>query len=529
MPGFLSSISNDEDLVFANNADFTNSGNNPSIANGLQLDGQLWIGHTDVAVGAQNIYVGNIVGGTGITVGYSSPNITIASTAALTDLHVARFIVASSTSGTGANYTTITAAIAAAVATGINSTIFLQPGTYTENFNLPANINICAFDCDAVTPNVTINGTITMNTSGFATISGIRLQTNGASSIAVTGSTTSILVLKSCYLNFSISPGITFSSSDAGARITILDCIGDTNVSGATLFANSSSGVMTLSNSLFVNTGGSTTANTVSAGILNLTYSQIQNPLTISGTGSVNSQYSAFTNAALNTTMLTAGGSGSQSLKWCRFESGSASAISISTTATVEMCDVNSTNTNAITGAGTIQYGPITFSGSSSIINTSTQTFIYTNLGKYKASGQPAFLAYLSSNQNNVTGDGTAFHVPFDTVVFDQSSSFTTGASALFTAPVTGKYFFSATVYLFPSVGGISEQLSLIATSRTLFYRFDFPTTTNQAGFTVTGIIDMTAGDTAYVQIASVGGTKTGTVVGTGSPYQTYFSGYLVA
>jgi hypothetical protein len=77
MGGFVNSISNKNDAVFAKNADFSLNPD-PSSQNGLILNGQLWIGHTDANLDAQHVYVGNIVspGGT-ILVGYSSPNITI--------------------------------------------------------------------------------------------------------------------------------------------------------------------------------------------------------------------------------------------------------------------------------------------------------------------------------------------------------------------------------------------------------------------------------------------------------------------
>ena len=62
-------------LVFAENADF--SGNaNPALGNGLQTNGQLWIGTTTPNAGGTQINVGEITSST-LTVGYSSPNITI--------------------------------------------------------------------------------------------------------------------------------------------------------------------------------------------------------------------------------------------------------------------------------------------------------------------------------------------------------------------------------------------------------------------------------------------------------------------
>ena len=44
--------------------------------------------------------------------------------------------------------------------------------------------------------------------------------------------------------------------------------------------------------------------------------------------------------------------------------------------------------------------------------------------GKTTNSFQPSFLAYDSTNQNNVTGDGTLATVTFDTEVYDQTNNF---------------------------------------------------------------------------------------------------------
>lgn len=81
MPGFSSSASTSTNVVFANNADFT--GNppafpNPSDTNGLQTDGQLWIGSTAVNAGNTHINVGRITSPLGTIIpGFASPNITL--------------------------------------------------------------------------------------------------------------------------------------------------------------------------------------------------------------------------------------------------------------------------------------------------------------------------------------------------------------------------------------------------------------------------------------------------------------------
>jgi hypothetical protein len=77
MAGFSNSISNNIDCVFAHNGDFSGA-SNPNDLNGLQTNGQLWIGATVLNAGGTHINVGTITspGGT-ITVGFSTPNITI--------------------------------------------------------------------------------------------------------------------------------------------------------------------------------------------------------------------------------------------------------------------------------------------------------------------------------------------------------------------------------------------------------------------------------------------------------------------
>jgi len=365
----------ENDVVFAKNADFTQSDNqSPAEANGLFTNGQLWIGRTAVNAGGTHIDVNTLTSGTGITITNGPGTINIASTASLTDLHVARFIVASSTSGTGANFTTIASAITAAVATGINSTIFLQPGTYTENFILPPNINLCAFDCDALTPNVTISGTVTMTAAGTSSISGIRLQTNSAALLAITGTLASIVNLSNCYLNCTNSTGITFSTNSASAQINIINCNGNVGTTGIAVFAHSSAGTLNIRFSNLTNSGASTTANTCSAGVLNISKSSFNTPLTMSSTAACTIDDTLFATAGTNTTSATLDSGGIQSFRYCRFSSGSASAVSIGGTAVLDICEIDSTNTNAVTGAGVLTGNTQTFTNSSTLVNTTTRT-----------------------------------------------------------------------------------------------------------------------------------------------------------
>lgn len=362
------------DVLVGKNADFSQAGapnSTSSENNGLVTDGKMWIGSTVVNAGGTHINVGSITSPNGsLTLGYSSPNITAQVT---NDLHVAKWIV-NPVGNVGGNQLTVQAAIDAAVS---GETIFIYPGTYTENLTLKAGVNLTAFGCDSSlngTGKVIISGTCTFTAAGSVTISGIQLQTNSAALLAVTGTLASVVNLQNCYLNCTNNTGITYSTSSASSAINIYSCSGNLGTTGIALFSHSSAGNLNISYSGFSNTGGSSTASTVSAGMLGMSFSIASNPITTSGTGgfvSVNGNYST---SAQNVTCLTVGGSGSHSVANSNFNSGTASCISISTSLGMNLCVVNSSNANAITGAGTIINGGVSFSGSSSKINTTTQT-----------------------------------------------------------------------------------------------------------------------------------------------------------
>jgi len=469
--------------------------------------------------------------GTGITLTNASGvsgNTTITANGA-NDLHTALYIVSSAgTTGTGANFTTISAAIAAAQGSGINSTIFIMPGnsgTYTENFTLPANINLVGHNGDQTTPNVTIIGTITCTSAGSRAISNLRLQTNSAALLAVTGNAATVVNLNNCYLNCTNNTGITFSSSSGSSQINLLQCAGNLGTTGIGLFTHTSSGTMFNYNSRYLNSGASTTASTCSAGGLSFNNSEMNSPVTMSSTSASTWQYSNFVTSPQNVTSVTLNGA-SHSCKWCRFESGSASAISIGSSVTeIELCTISSSNTNAITGAGTLSYADLIFLGTSSTMNVTTQVGLVSQAGIVRNSKQPSFLATANA-QAAVTGDSTNYTILYANEIFDQNSNF---SSPTFTAPFTGRYQFNVTTALTGlGVANVSGNVFLVATSRTVILNsFNWGNVMNSSNVArVCGsvLLDMTAGDTCIVTVTLNGGAK---VVGIGGT-DTTFSGFLV-
>ncbi len=269
-------------------------------------------------------------------------------------------------------HTTLASAMADAVS---GDTIFLRDSV-TENVTITAGVNITAWSGGTLnTP--TITGTLTMTAAGTSTISGLRLVTNAAALIAVTGSAASILNLMNCYLSMG-SDAITFSSSSASARINLFNCMGDLTTTAIKVFSHSSAGTMLLNGCLFTNTGASTTANTLSAGTLNLFYSQLSNPITTSGSTAAYASTKSIINCnTLNATALTHGctlGTASASSD-TTYSSGTAVAVSISVNALLNMVDdqIGSNNATPVAGAGTVTYTNLSFFGTGQGVYTTNQ------------------------------------------------------------------------------------------------------------------------------------------------------------
>jgi len=161
-------------------------------------------------------------------------------------------------------------------------------------------------------------------------------------------------------------------------------------------------------------------------------------------------------------------------------------------------------------------------------------TFIMTAAGERTMPLQPAFLARLSSDASNATGDGTVYTLVSDTEVFDQNGDYNNGTGT-FTASVTGRYnFFTGANIATPSGGGDEVELKLVTSNRT-YTGVALPTRNRAASFygpfgwlshEYAVLADMDAADTAYVTITSTGGAKTDDVKG--GNVHTSFSGSLV-
>ena len=254
-----------------------------------------------------------------------------------------------------ANYLTIATALTAASS---GDTIFILPGTYTENLTLKAGVNLTAFQCDSslnATGVVIISGNATFTGTGSVTISGIQLQTNSAALLTVSGSNASIVNLNNCYLNCTNNTGITFSSSNASSAILLLNCNGNLGTTGIAIHTMSSIGTMEYSYCNFGNRGGSSTISNNSAGLVFYEYSNFGSPIGSTSTGGCIVLYSQINTSTQDAIAFTANGSGINLAQHSDFFGGSSAAITTTANNTsIIDCGLSSTGSAIVTGSGTL-------------------------------------------------------------------------------------------------------------------------------------------------------------------------------
>lgn len=293
------------------------------------------------------------------------------STLSILSPRVSKFIV-DPTLNNG-TYQTITAAVAAASS---GETVFIRPGTYVENFTLPENIHLQAFGGNDPASQVTIQGKISYTASGRASITGIRLLTNGDYFLELSGASAGVVTLNKCFLQVEDFIGISHTTSNINSRIQINGCEGIISGVGISLFTSTSAGRIELHSTYIENGAQTSTPSTCSAGEVAYENCKIIFPTVTTGTGVVQ-----VNNCVLQSTpstpfvLLTHGGSPTNSfVSNSRLSSGTSSSISTSSTFRVSTCTIDSTNTNPITGSGTIVYSGVSFIGTGSINNAVAKT-----------------------------------------------------------------------------------------------------------------------------------------------------------
>lgn len=345
------------------------------------------------------------------------------------DYHDTPLIVGSSASK-GANYLTIASAIADAVVLGGVQNIAIQPGTYTEDLTLQPNINLVAYVGSERTPTVSIVGKLTFTQAGTCTIAGIRLTTNSDNFLAVTGSASSIVHLENCFLNCLNANGISFTSSVSSSRIYCYRCEINIGDASKTLYVSTAAGEIQFFYCYTSETTATpTTASTHTTARMIMWFSRFNFPVACTSTGQWDIRHSFFGLSNQNLTAITSAGTGAGTIEQTTIYSGTAVAVSIGAGTTLKLsdCVIQSTNTNAIDGLGTIEYNGLVFKNSSNI-STTTQTI--RNEGPSRTIGStntgntntltvtnPSNTASSAANIVSTVGGGTAADATYQAVV----------------------------------------------------------------------------------------------------------------
>jgi len=148
---------------------------------------------------------------------------------------------------------------------------------------------------------------------------------------------------------------------------------------------------------------------------------------------------------------------------------------------------------------------------------------------------QPAFYAVIPSgtNTNDISGDGTARTILFDSTIFDQGGDF--GANdTTFTAPVSGRYRFSVSLGEAGILSGHTDgRVTLNVENEQL--RVDrHPWNGKNQGttlgsFGINALVDMDANDTVTVIWQVGGSSRVCEIGGASAPHLAWFTGELVA
>lgn len=264
------------------------------------------------------------------------------------------------------DFTTIASALAAASS---GQTVFVRDGTYTENLTMVPGVRLTAFVAPNSVSTVTIIGKMTFTATGSYEISNINLQTNSDFIVSCTGSNNCNPNFTNCSLIGTNNTIIQLTNSNASSSVNFDHCTMDLTTTGISYFSHSGAGSIVMFFVTTSNSGNSTTATTHSGGNFTANHSAILAPYANSGTtATFNTNYSIFNCDVINTTPVTINSTTATLYPACNcnFRGGSASALSIGAGAALSVLNscFNSSNTNAITGSGTINYAGLSFENS---------------------------------------------------------------------------------------------------------------------------------------------------------------------
>lgn len=269
---------------------------------------------------------------------------------------------------------------AASAATSPGDIVFIREGTYIENFIAATGVTYVALSMF----NVIIKGNITFSNAGSSAFIGIQFVNNGGNTLTFSGNSILNVNLYSCLFSLTSNIGISNGNTNSNTSCYIANC---ELTNSSAQFLNSNLGTFHFYGCV-ENSTITPIASSITGGGLIIQDSYFLSPWAVSTNSNYTDSY--FDSSSLGVTPLQFTGAFIEVLNQCKALGGTAPGMSIGAGNQVSATNltIDSNNTNAISGSGGIQYSDISFSNSSSTIQTTiTQSFFGFLAGNTQLSG----------------------------------------------------------------------------------------------------------------------------------------------
>jgi hypothetical protein len=331
--------------------------------------------------------------------------------------------------GSDAEFTTITAAVAAASAAG-GGTVFVRTGTYNESFTLPPKVILTAFPS---APSVfgsaigaIINGTVTYAGPGESRINGISLTNSGASpALLLNGAGSGLLAINDCF--FEGGTVAIIESSNANMTSIFFNCI---LIAETSDLINNTGGSFMFTDCLLPNIGGTVNIfiNGMSAGaqfigcsiggpitLSNGAGVQLENSnaqlVTLNDTTGLKALYSSFNNN--NGSVLILNDLSQANLNQCIVNAQTpAITVAVGANITIDQASISSSGAGfAITGTGGLFYGLLEFNNGANTLDPGLSISLFSVRPFSTAGASSAFAdrGLASFNSSDFTVDTNGF------------------------------------------------------------------------------------------------------------------------
>jgi hypothetical protein len=179
------------------------------------------------------------------------------------------------------------------------------------------------------------------------------------------------------------------------------------------------------------------------------------------------------------------------------------------------------TNASSFTSSAN---GIVVYNGTSLINHVGPQV---TSDGYLKNNKQPAFFAQSNVNFSNISGDGSAYTLAFNSTLFNHSSSFNT-TTHTFTAPIAGTYSFYVVCDRINKGTSTSEVLYIECTRPTLGdinFHSNSDMTNTSFSLQLSCLVTLDTADTVKAVYYAFGGAKDINLINSTISPSTYFQG----